>query len=315
MTWQRIDDDTYIDDTLVTCAEYQLFIDEMREQGKYYQPDHWNSYQFPEGRAQAPILGVRYSDAISFCVWTTQRGESSGQFRLPTQKEASIYPLKFHGFGIAGYWLKNKYQFIWNGPMPSDARNISRTIDLDHAFETELNLAHARAFNRPIDVAHTININRELELELSRIVASTVDDTRDRDLKTYLARLLSENSARELGFDHSIDSAIAYEREIARNIAHALEYKFIINSNRDLTPGIDRDFSNDLDHCLDLARIFTQASDGVLVRDNDISIDISIVHYLDRVLDMYFDIFTLRERIAGRSPAFEGIRLVKERIK
>ena len=27
---QRIDENTYIDDTLVTCAEYQLFIDEMR---------------------------------------------------------------------------------------------------------------------------------------------------------------------------------------------------------------------------------------------------------------------------------------------
>ena len=29
MTWHRIDEKTYIDDTLVTCAEYQLFIDEM----------------------------------------------------------------------------------------------------------------------------------------------------------------------------------------------------------------------------------------------------------------------------------------------
>jgi hypothetical protein len=58
MSWQRIDENTYIDDTLVTCAEYQLFIDEMREQDKYYQPDHWTSYQFPEGGARTN-LGVR----------------------------------------------------------------------------------------------------------------------------------------------------------------------------------------------------------------------------------------------------------------
>jgi hypothetical protein len=59
MSWQRIDENTYIDDTLVTCAEYQLFVDEMREEGKYSQPDHWISYQFPGGKAKEPILGLR----------------------------------------------------------------------------------------------------------------------------------------------------------------------------------------------------------------------------------------------------------------
>jgi hypothetical protein len=61
MSWQRIDENIYIDDTLVTCVEYQLFVDEMREQGKYYQPDHWTSYQFPKGLARESILGVRRS--------------------------------------------------------------------------------------------------------------------------------------------------------------------------------------------------------------------------------------------------------------
>jgi hypothetical protein len=63
MTWRRIDENIHVDDTLVTCTECQLFIDEMREQGKYYQP----SYQFPKGQAQIPILRVRLSDATSFC--------------------------------------------------------------------------------------------------------------------------------------------------------------------------------------------------------------------------------------------------------
>src|SRR5215216_3807815 len=70
---QRIDENTYIDDTLVTCAEYQLFIDEMRDQGKYFQPDHWTLYQFPEGHAREPILGVRHSDAVMFSEWLTER--------------------------------------------------------------------------------------------------------------------------------------------------------------------------------------------------------------------------------------------------
>ena len=69
MTWQRIDETTYIDDTLVTCAEYQLFIDEMREQHKYFFPDHWILPRFSDGRGMYPILGVRFSDACEFCKW------------------------------------------------------------------------------------------------------------------------------------------------------------------------------------------------------------------------------------------------------
>jgi hypothetical protein len=30
----------------VTHAKYQLFLDEMRAQGKCRQPDHWNTYEF-----------------------------------------------------------------------------------------------------------------------------------------------------------------------------------------------------------------------------------------------------------------------------
>ena len=94
MTWQRIDENTYIDDTLVTCAEYQLFIDEMREQGKYYQPDHWISYQFQEGTGREPILGARHADAIAFCDWLTIRDRMGWRYRLPSMSEARIYPTK-----------------------------------------------------------------------------------------------------------------------------------------------------------------------------------------------------------------------------
>ena len=78
MSWQSIDENTYIDDTLVTCPEYQLFIDEMREQGKYYQPDHWTSYLFLKGHAREPISGMRKSDALAFCNWLTKRSSSGG---------------------------------------------------------------------------------------------------------------------------------------------------------------------------------------------------------------------------------------------
>jgi formylglycine-generating enzyme required for sulfatase activity len=102
---QRIDENTYIDDTLVTCAEYQLFIDEMRERAKYYQPDHWSSYQFPKGEAQAPIVGVRFSDAKTFCEWLTQREGGEWSFRPPAIGEAEKYKLTNPLHSPLGYWV------------------------------------------------------------------------------------------------------------------------------------------------------------------------------------------------------------------
>jgi formylglycine-generating enzyme required for sulfatase activity len=69
----RISENIYIDETLITCAEYQLFIDQRRKKGKYFQPDHWKFQEFPAGQAREPILGVRFSDAKAFCDWLTNR--------------------------------------------------------------------------------------------------------------------------------------------------------------------------------------------------------------------------------------------------
>jgi len=55
----RVEEDKYIDPTFVTHAEYQLFLDEMRDQERYLQPDHWTEYTFPTGRGALPIVGVR----------------------------------------------------------------------------------------------------------------------------------------------------------------------------------------------------------------------------------------------------------------
>src|SRR5258708_9521176 len=57
----RVDDDRYIDNDLVSCAEYQLFIDERRAAGNYHQPDYWRGTHFPAGSARQPVLGIRPS--------------------------------------------------------------------------------------------------------------------------------------------------------------------------------------------------------------------------------------------------------------
>jgi hypothetical protein len=85
---QRIDDQREIDLTYITCAEYQLFLDDQREQEQYHQPDHWVDYCFAPSQAREPISGVRPEDADAFCAWLTQRQGGTWHYRLPTTSEA-----------------------------------------------------------------------------------------------------------------------------------------------------------------------------------------------------------------------------------
>jgi hypothetical protein len=260
---QRIDENTYIDDTLVTCAEYQLFIDEMREQGKYYQPDHWTSYQFPEGQARDPILGMRYSDAIAFCKWLTQRQGGEWKFRLPKQEEANALPMTSLGKSLLGCWVDGNDNFVWIGAVPKNPRNL----DFE-ALNRARNYTLTYALNRALDRALDFDLNRVIDLALkpnrcvdtidhARGLANTLFSTRTRD--------------RALDLDHNHDKALANAISIARDLVLVLDLD--LASTRDLNLTLDRDL-------------------GVY---------------------FYVDLYTLQERIAGRSPAFEGIRLVKYR--
>jgi Sulfatase-modifying factor enzyme 1 len=84
----HLKDETYADTSLITCAEYQVFLDEeMQVRGRHLQPDHWTSHHFPHGQGNAPVLGVRSSDAAAFCAWLTEREVGPWQYRLPRAGE------------------------------------------------------------------------------------------------------------------------------------------------------------------------------------------------------------------------------------
>lgn len=133
MNWQRIDENTYIDDTLVTCVEYQLFIDEMRQQGKNSQPYHWTSDQYPAGQAHKPIIGVAFVDAEAFCEWVTKRDVGEWKYRLPTQKETSTFPITIEDQAVLNYWIYDESQnggigWITAIPREGDTREGIRLV-------------------------------------------------------------------------------------------------------------------------------------------------------------------------------------------
>lgn len=259
MTWQRIDENTYTDDTLVTCAEYQLFIDEMRDQGKYYQPDHWTSPQFAQGQAREPILGVRYSDAVVFCEWLTQREGDKWIYRLPLQKDVDCCLIKRVEKSPLGYWLGENNKFVWIVDAPEDARGrkIPNRGNLSEELMQVLN--------------HTISKKRNSPLILDR----------ERKFDRLLSDEFNDGTVAELNasrLDVELQGLLNREHVQDKNSRYATFF-----------------------YTLTIFR------DDIANRPNDF--------YLNRAFDFYVDLLTLQERIAGRSPAFEGIRLVKERIR
>jgi Sulfatase-modifying factor enzyme 1 len=284
---QPISENRYIQDTLVMCGEYQLFIDEMRSRGKHHQPDHWGSNQFPGGKAKEPVLGMRHSDTTAYCAWLTERDNNSWAYRLPSQQEWLDFPMQFPVQKPLGYWVQEsngQSQFAWIYLVPGNVRGI----DLFHSF--------ARAFERsntkPTDQERALN----RFLDLMRIF----------DLEKTLKQPL----------DLEYDLKLARKR--AREHADALQYDFDLELSMEVDRIQDREFeraiglARALDRSSERGNAFEFALNQSLARTIDPNRGIDHTFALD--LAILVDLLTLQERIAGRAPAFEGIRLIKERV-
>lgn len=388
MTWQRIDEDTYIDDTLVTCAEYQLFIDEMREQGQYYQPDHWTSYQFLTGKAQEPMLGVRHSDAKTFCWWLTQREIGNWQYRLPHKREIEEFQLQLpEEKGILGYWsIDTHIEFIdvnhahanlypgFHEYVPNSVSELANAVQtarstaeklLSHVIDDIENFpSHVIQFDYAL-LPNYFSVNRidrflvknrgqiysivfECNFLESLRYATNIRSVRNlsaciQDIFRFL--ILSRQA--QAGSDYpneyttatineELREALQYLREKHRNeilyIDYAVGLSFsnnLRNANYRINQVSNISLLKELAFFLIGIKNFIPANflnvDFTLTCQIacallsalavDLSHSRSTYSFIRPVYDLIFDVLALQERIAGRSPAFEGIRLVKERIK
>lgn len=276
MTWQRIDENAYIDDTLITCAEYQLFIDEMRDQRKYYQPDHWVSYQFPEGQARNPILGVRHSDATEFCNWLHIKYET-WLFRLPTKEESRKSDLKFPLHKGQGYWIsapsdniqffgagfeyRDGLLFLENSSYPCPI-SLSLLRGDDFRARTVLETIEA-------EIIKVINLLIPVVDELSPIIMENLI----KDFGMTRAEARTQFLRLSKGLSDVITGTLPCDDEVGFGISYYFETPYILR-------------------------------EANLVKPEFFKI---LIHLYTLIL--------AKERLAGKYPAFEGIRLVKERIK
>jgi NACHT domain/Sulfatase-modifying factor enzyme 1 len=209
--------ETYIDTSFITCAEYQVFLDEQRAQSRYYQPDHWTTFSYPKGSANTPILGVRRSDAQAFCVWLTTRDKEGWQYHLPRSGE---WPLKKkeqwkEPFVEAGYWVDDEPLLEWVQGNLSEALQQHIAFALTRASNRPIDLALARALdltsarNRTLALDRDLVHSRHLISDLVRDLASV--DTRDLASVDTRARARILTNARLLANALGLTSAYAFD--------------------------------------------------------------------------------------------------------
>ncbi|MCP4351968.1 MAG: TIR domain-containing protein [Desulfobacterales bacterium] len=329
----RIDDNMEIDMGFITCAEYQLFIDEMKKQEEHYQPDHWTAYRFQKGDAEQPVTGVRASDAEVFCDWLTIRRSGSEivgeldkyHYRIPSLEEVSDHPITRSEVYC---WCSRGNEKIITGTNPEQWQKWQEK--LQDTVRERLIADSNNAFGISL-LDTTFNLNFDLNLNLNFVHNRVLAIAFDR--ASALDRTLA--SASNLG--HALDSAI--------DSANALNSDSILDS----TSSLDRDF--DLIRALDLAFIhsldYSIKSDQILFyltiipfRYNYLA-DIfgqicnnrKIIKKLKLAPQKYktfaqqaedardewlhiYAYFVLRDlHRGGKMPSWKGIRIVREKLK
>jgi hypothetical protein len=356
MTWHRIDEYASIDDTLVTCAEYQLYIDEMRGRKKYCQPDHWTSHQFPKGQAHEPVFGVRHSDALEFCTWLTKQEKRERFYRLPTNTETTEYPFTINKISSPiGYWLTSAddlNRFAWVEPAPSNLQGVILAYSVDLTRPIDIEYVRKLNISRPDSTDHAHTVAKELiqaynqNLPRVRFIALRITDILNNAINLdnnehprlvhtcKIANTLVDAITGIINYDHSIDLAFLRARndiDLGFASARKLNRDLVINRrrvqrivgelvryferNREIGIAFDRGLALSLDK--DIIHFLDRNIDRV--RDFDKTREVALTRACNQAREFFPDLypifFTLQERIAERSPAFEGIRLVKERMR
>lgn len=229
----------------ITCAEYQLFLDAMREQNKHYQPDHWTDFNFASGQALNPVNGVRAEDARDFCIWLTQQQGNHVQYRLPSPTEAYQYPPMIEG---PGTWCLDEDGFHLVGLASTTEQAIEQwytelsnpSLPLSQSYIFRLTQVNAHELIKALDRALVLNHNL--------IFGFPINDPDFSRICKRAEKLDNPAFTRDLNRLYNLE----YHRSRARDCIQSLEKTLDFLLGHFITRVLDLDLA----HCLELARSF-----------------------------------------------------------
>jgi energy-coupling factor transporter ATP-binding protein EcfA2 len=323
--------------TLVTQAEYQLFLNQLFLNRLYgaesleMAPPHWTAARFV-GDPEAPILGVWPWQASSFAQWA-DRGAAQASWRLPAGPEPAELPPS-----TAAYWRDDNTL----SPLPTGVTDMmdgwakqhhlgqlqtsTRALALDLASDLGLvfDLARDRVFDLALNLAN-LALARTLAIALDRARDLDLDPARDRDRRT--ARDRAPDLARDL--DHALAIALHLTGDLASDLA-ARDLASEIREIRAIASNFFSGIQNEGDPAsgrrrrllVSMRDVLTAGTDPVAARRAWRTyaiclLDIAHPHLnrkgLDKLEPIEFTLRLLIAREAGEVQPYEGILLVRDR--
>jgi energy-coupling factor transporter ATP-binding protein EcfA2 len=300
----RIDERTAIDTSYVTCAEYQLFLDEQRKQNNRWQPDHWHSHHFPNGTANEPIVGIRATDASEFCQWLSHR---TGQYyRLPYQSEVGIYQItesEISAWNLVSDSIKldlsqipDNYLQSWRSKIRESLRDfLQNNFDHPRALSRALKITSDKDFSYP----HNLDVSLDFDhgLRFIREIARSIARDLGRDRSLSLVR--NKGLACELALARAYD--VTQSIAIARTKGNTREPNLTLDLDRELTHAYK--LSNKLYY--ELSEVHNRYPELALALDLDLSRELVCV--LDLSLKLSKKVFISRKLARDRYCKFEEV--------
>jgi energy-coupling factor transporter ATP-binding protein EcfA2 len=344
---QRIDEKTEIDQTFISCAEYQLFLDEMRDQGIFYQPDHWTEFHFPKGSALQPVAGVRAQDAKEFCTWLSQK--ENKKYRCPTLAEAQEFSaVENHKLAT---WCHFQRELQWyNLEIEKSIELEMKKLFSDSWIENQINSRtftrcfslRSRNFAHIFDLCHdivldldNILINHNLSHTLSQILAQTLDHKVALNRISSLRELLEFQQS---GVFQELD--ILAIQQCLQNLQPTNEFEYIRNEFLiSLFDELSVIFSSNnyfeqqqawyrcIAHAAKYSAILTEVFEkmGDSSKNNRLNWRQlfslwkqifwqrkEVPHNIERNISLYAWAKIVEARLKGKLPAWEGIRIVRK---
>lgn len=298
---QRLDEEREIDMDYISCAEYQLFLDDMRRREECHQPDHWTELTFVKGGANKPITGVRGEDVQAFCRWLNNREESTNRYREPFTEElaeALIEPKDLIGITAWSYNRELNRMFInYSIKNPAfvndlDAKHYGfATIDVNHNADPDLNNVFELVLLQSLDRA------RAIDLAIVNVQDRITDRARDRAIGHTFDRTIDHTRAHAIASDFDLACVLDLDLDRALHRARGLSTKIgdDFALNRALSRALSRDFDLTLE--LDFERVLERVLDPALERAPDHLHVFAQAHAFANFLSYFLEINRITEQI------------------
>ncbi|MEO1521865.1 MAG: hypothetical protein AAFU78_13970, partial [Cyanobacteria bacterium J06633_2] len=333
---QVINPVTSIDSGYITQSEYQLFLDDQQRVGLFHYPDHWEKKRFDIDDVQRPIAGVRAEDARAFCEWLNKQRPSADpgityRYRIPVLAEAMTHSIPSQSSAeltVVPWCFDNSRNILsTEGCSQWDKWQQQLTTVLPQALEDSCKTARQLTNNQALVLLTQLPDHPQFPLldptlDLRQAIALANDPRLNRAFKLASSRALSRQPTqpRLKKLTQTVEVLRRKLPPSARLLnrqqlgpSGMMQYRAYLLAVITLWNELAIAYNSIVEHRQSIRWMPRLVANMSSITQQQNYQECSLQR--DRTLTIYAFFVLLDERKTGRIPAWEGIRIVQEKIQ